>query len=429
MASRRLKQGVGFGVGGVTLLAICHFSAFVDRTIPSVYAPSLKASFALTDTELGTLQGPAFVLVYAIGALATGWRGARLPLGPVLAGCVLLWTTATICFALSSTYEALLVARLGLGLGQAAFAPLGLMALMAAVPADRLAQATSVFTTGSATGRSGGLLIGGALLAAFSTGAAAWLGAEPWRIAILAMVAPNLVLAWLLLRRLGPARLSPPPQGGLREAAARILSHPGSLGLHFLAAGALIILVQAGAAWAPSIVNRSLAMTPAASAVLVGAVVLVAAPAGHLGAGWLLDRVFRRGAGPMGMMTAGGAIAAVGALILAGAHHPVGAVAGLALITAGGGAGALAALAGLPPLSPPRLAGSVTAVYFAFVSLVGAGLGPLVTGVLSDRFFPGERGLGAALAVVVLTAAATTAALGLAAAPRWRRLAKEVQVE
>lgn len=418
---------VEIGLGAVVLLAVCHFSAFVDRAIPSVYAPPLKAAFDITDTQLGVLQGPAFVAVFVIGLLIAGRRGGATP-GPVLAGCMLVWTGATVAFALAPNYETLVGARLLLGLGQAAFAPIALRVLSVGVPVGRQARAISIFTTGSATGRSGALLVGGALLALFSAGGvAAYAGMEPWRAAVLAMAAPNLLLAWFLFQRLKAIGLTVPAQGGLRQAAAWIGRHPASLGLHMIAAGFLIVLTQAAAAWTPSIVNRTLGLEPAASALLVGVVVLVAAPAGHLGGGWLLDRRIAAGGGPASVMSGGALIAAIGGLVLAVSQEPVLAMTGIGLMTLGAGAAALAALAGLQPLCPAPLVGSLTAIYLAWVSLVGTGLGPFVTGMVSDHLFPGERGLGFALAAVMAGAAiaATLAAAG--AGPKWRRLATEVR--
>lgn len=421
-------QRVEFGLGAVALLALGHFTAFVDRAIPSVYAPSLTASFAITDTQLGVLQGPAFVAVYVIGLLIAGRRGGGLAPGPVLAGCMLVWTAATVGFAFAPNYETLVATRLVLGLGQAAFAPFALRALMAGVIAERQARAISVFTTGSATGRSGGLLIGGALLALFSAGGvAAYVGMEPWRAAVLAMAAPNLILAWLLFRRLKVSGLTVPAQGGLRLAATWIRRHPAGLGLHMTAAAFVIILTQAAAAWTPSIVNRTLGLEPAASALLVGVVVLVAAPAGHLGGGWVLDRRIAAGGGPAGVMSGGALIAAFGGLVLAFSHDPVLAMAGIGLMTLGAGAAALAGLAGLQPVCPAPLTGSVTAIFLVWVSVVGTGFGPYITGVLSDRLFPGDHGLGFALAVVMVGAAIAAALAALGAGPKWRRLADEVR--
>src|SRR3546814_17159998 len=85
-----------------------------------------------------------------------------------------------------------------LGFTQAAFMPAALSILsVASHPPPSVAIAA--LTTGSATGRSGGLLLGGALLLMATQLNVADL--EPWRLASLAMVAPNLLLALALLAK------------------------------------------------------------------------------------------------------------------------------------------------------------------------------------------------------------------------------------
>ncbi|MBI1684639.1 MFS transporter [Caulobacter hibisci] len=431
-AQRRPDESPSLDFPLVLLLAAGHFMAFVDRAVPSVYAPALKAGFHLTDTQLGALQGPAFVTLYTIATLATGHRGHRLPRGALLAGSAALWTLATMAMALAQTYAGLLASRLVLGLAQAVFAPTALAVIVASAPAPRLSRWVSVFTSGSSMGRSGALLAGGLALGVFSSGAlhalvpTPWTHA-PWRAAIVLLTLPNLILVVLLAWRLR-GRDETTTQGlGLGAALAHLAARPAGLGLHFLAAGAVILMVQAAAAWAPSIVNRACGLGPAASALLAGLVVLVAAPAGHLGGGWLLDRRRRDGGGPA-LVVAGGAVAAaLGALVLSRAASPALAAAALFLVTAGGGAAALAALAGLQPLSPPALRPAINGLYLAFVTVAGLGFGPLLTGVVSDRWFAGPHGLAMALAVVLALAGSLAALAAFLGAGPWRRLARDLR--
>ena len=58
------------------LLAFGHCMAFIDRYLPAVAAPLLRAEFGLSDTQMGLLNGPAFVVLYVVGVLAS-WPLAR----------------------------------------------------------------------------------------------------------------------------------------------------------------------------------------------------------------------------------------------------------------------------------------------------------------------------------------------------------------
>lgn len=423
----RPDQYSSLDVSGVALLAVGHFMAFVDRAVPSVYAPALKAEFGLSDTQLGALQGPAFVALYVAATLLAGHRGHRLPPAPLLAGAAALWTAATLALAVAPAYEGLMAARLVLGLAQAAFAPTALALIVAAAPSERLSRWVSMFTSGSSMGRSGALLAGGLALGLASSGALQVLGHAPWRTAIVLLTLPNLLLVALLAWRLAKVRPAGENGPGLGIALARIAARPAGLGLHFLAAAGVILVVQAAAAWAPSIVNRACGLPPAQSALLVGAVVLIAAPSGHLAAGWLMDGRLRADAGPALVLAGGLALAVGGAAVLASASTPMIAAIALFLITAGGGGAALAALAGLQPLNPASLRPAMNGLYLAFVTVAGLGFGPLLTGIVSDRLFAGPHGLAMALALVTACAAALAtlaAALGAAA---WRRLAADTR--
>ena len=284
----------------VALLSAGHFLAFVDRALPSVYAPALKAEFNLSDTQLGALQGPAFVLVFALGTLLAGHGGNRLPKNAVLAGCILVWSLATIGFALAAVYGALLGARLILGLGQAAFAPTALAVLVAGVVATGQARSISVFTSGSAMGRSGALLLGGLALGVLSATGATVLGLAPWRAAVLVLIPPNLIVAGLLFWRVKTPLTGKGPTG-LRAALRHVLANPLGLGLHFLAAAGVILMVQAAAAWGPSILNRAQALDPATSAVVAGVMVLIGAEVfiSRMAAGGGVSARAIRAAGPM----------------------------------------------------------------------------------------------------------------------------------
>ncbi|MDZ4365176.1 MAG: hypothetical protein U0943_17605, partial [Brevundimonas sp.] len=97
--------------------------------------------------------------------------------------------------------------------------------------------------------------------------------------------------------------------------------------------------------------------------------------------------------------------------------------------TVGGGGAALVALAAIDPLSPPALKGSMASVYLAIVAVLGSALGPLLTGVVSDRLFPQATGLGLSLVTVMGLASVIVAACALAGRSAWIRLAHATRSE
>lgn len=411
------------GWSAILLLAAVQVTAYVDRALPSVLAPLIKAQFGLSDIQIGALQGPAFSTLYAVGLLAAGHLIAGRNPYRVAALCVVAWTAGGVLFALASDYPAMVMGRVLLGLGQAAFAPAALMLLTAERDPGRRARALSTFTTGSAIGGSAALLVGGAALAAMAGQIV--LGLEPWRTSSLILMVPNLILAVLLWRAgQGMTRASRDDRPGLGEAFRQIGRQRATL-VPIMAAGVFCVLaVQAANAWGSSILHRGFDLTPAVAAMAAGVGVLIAAPLGHLGGGWTLgSRLGQRvGAGPL--MAAGMALAALAALGLAASGTVADAVVGLAGVKVGCGFAAVVVLIEIQSLTEPRLRPQVGAVFLALISLVGVGLGPLMTGAISDYGLPGRTGLAWSLAIVTAAAAIVVISLGLIFAGRWRQRAE-----
>src|SRR3546814_14153630 len=109
------------------------------------------------------LHGSAVIIPYAVGMVAASlWLKSGRPF-LLMALSVIGWTLAAAAFALATSQAGLFAARMMLGFTQAAFMPAALSILsVASHPPPSVA--ISALTTGSATGRSGGLPLGGALL-------------------------------------------------------------------------------------------------------------------------------------------------------------------------------------------------------------------------------------------------------------------------
>lgn len=411
----------------VALLAAVQFAAYVDRALPAVTAPLIRAELGLSDAQIGALQGPAFVALYVVGLLAAGhWVRAANPWRLSLA-CLTIWTLGAAVFALSPGYAGMVAGRILLGAGQAVFVPAALMLIAGQSEAARRARGLSMFTTGSAAGRSGALLLGGAALVWLGGGAA---GLEGWRAASLALIAPNLVLALLLVRAGMSAPPPRPPEshGGLGAALGLVRRRPLAWLSIAAAGGASVFVVQAAGAWAPSLLHRAYDLEPGAAALVFGVIVLVFAPVGHLSAGWLTAA--RGGAGGPAPWIAGAAALATGcAALLPYAAGRLEALALLAGLTAAGGLAAAAVLIGVQAMTPPPQRPAMGALFLAVISVAGVAGGPWLTGLLSDMRAGAAAGAGGglaeALAAAVGGAGGAALVLALAGGRLWRPVAPE----
>jgi MFS family permease len=91
----------------------------------------------------------------------------------------------------------------------------------------------------------------------------------------------------------------------------------------------------------------------------------------------------------------------------------------LSLLVASSGMAAASALIGLQPLTPDPIRGGVNAIFLAAVAVVGVGLGPWVTGVVSDRNIDPQFGLATSLACIVMVVAVVVIPLALWQGRRW----------
>lgn len=407
------------------LLAMGHAMAFTDRSLPAVAAPLLKASLGLSDTQLGMLDGPAFVALYVFGVLAS-WPMARSRHRLYLAaGCIGAWMAGMLLFAVGTQLAVLIAGRALIGLGQAAYVPLALgMIVEHAAPAQR-GRAMAVFTAAAVIGRGAALLTGGAMLAAL----ARWVPAmahQHWRLLFLLMAAPNLVLMLILLTCHEPVAGTPSgPLRPFRVLCSTLGDRPGLLASYLFVAAASVLVAQTLGAWAPSVLQREHGLSPGIAALTFGVALLIASPAGHLVAGTLVDR---RGERLTPLAIAALALLAVIPLLhaLPDAPGASSACVLLALASLAGGTAAVAALAGLPLMLEGTVRDLGLRLFLAFATIAGAGLGPFMAGVVSDGLGAGGNGLSAALFRVCAAAGALGIVVAFLAAPGWRRAAAEV---
>ncbi len=423
-APRRALEVWRASAAPLGLLALTHFLMQADRNLPALILPLLKQRFALSDTALGLLQGPAFVLFFVAATLLAGRVVDRVPQLKVLAGSVLLWTLASIGFGLARDWEQLVACRLMLGVGQAMVAPAALSLIVTRAPADEVGRSVSVFTTGSALGRSGAMLLGGALLALIASPLVRGIfsGLDAWRVLFFLSALPNLAVAvaLLLADREGQTVGAPGRRPSMLLALEQMRVAPLVFAAHLLAAGCVIVLIQAASAWLPTLLQRALSLSAARSGVVSGLIVMIGAPLGHLGGGGVTDFCRRTGRPPSLVIILSLALCVIGAGLLCAPPSLTTIGAGFFLLTVFGGMAAVVFLALYQPMLSTAH-GASNAVFFAATTLIGVGLGPPVIGLLSDRVFgPGQ--LGKALFCTTLAAGLAASLLAWTNRRAWARV-------
>ena len=173
----------------MSLLLVVYTFNFIDRQILSLLMESIKSDLLLSDTQLGFLSGIAFAVFYCtLGIPIARWadRGNRVT---IISLALLVWSGMTALCGLTTNFFQLLLARIGVGVGEAGCSPPA-HSLIADYfsPAER-PKAVSLYMMGVPLGILGGYLIGGWVNEIYG-----------WRIAFLTVGIPGVLLAILVKR-------------------------------------------------------------------------------------------------------------------------------------------------------------------------------------------------------------------------------------
>jgi predicted MFS family arabinose efflux permease len=197
-------MGNSNGVVLLSVLSIVNLLNYVDRISLSLLLEPIKKELALSDGQMGLLSGVAFSLFYALLGIPIARiadRGGKTWLLPL---CVFLWSLMTMASGLATSFVALFLARMLVGVGEAGCSPTSFSIIAENFAPQRRPVAISIFQAGGLLGVSIGMVAAG--FAAEALG---------WRMAMILVGAagiPVAVLAWLTLRGIpeerGPERHS-----------------------------------------------------------------------------------------------------------------------------------------------------------------------------------------------------------------------------
>lgn len=378
--STGLRAGLVFAVSFALLL-----SDYMSRQVLAAVFPLLKADWGLSDGQLGSLGG---VVALMVGLLTFPLSLAADRLGRVrsVVAMAVVWSLATLACGLAANYQQMLLARLFLGVGEAAYGSVGLAVVFSFFPPQQRATITGAFMAGGVFGSFLGMALGGILAAQFG-----W----RWSFAVLAVAGLALAGLYALIVRREPAtgELAGPARLNLRAVAAAVFGSRTAV-LAYVASGLQLFAMGALVAWLTSYFNRAYGLEPARAAV-TGAGFLLIGGVGMIVCGALADRAGRnvRGARPV----LAGTYCLIASVALGLAFLPPAGAAGLVFLglglffTAGasGPAGAMVA-----DSAPPQFHGAALATLTLANNLIGLAPGAAITGLLADRY-----GLQTALAV------------------------------
>lgn len=168
----------------LALLTLTYFFSHMDRYILAILLELIKKDLVLSDTQLGLLSGLAFALFYAGLGIPVARLADRGNRRNIIAVSLALWSGMTVVCGVAQNFAQLLLARIGVGVGEAGSSPPSHSIIADLYPIEKRTSAMAIYTLGVVLGGGFGTLIGSQLAAAYG-----------WRVAIMAIGAPGLLLA------------------------------------------------------------------------------------------------------------------------------------------------------------------------------------------------------------------------------------------
>ncbi|MBY8823563.1 spinster family MFS transporter [Sphingomonas colocasiae] len=354
------------------LIFICNY---LDRQILSVLIPQIKLEFGLSDSRLGLLTGISFALFYVIAGIPLARmadNGSRVNL---LSVCIATWSLCTALCAAATGFWTLLLARIGVGVGEAGCSPTAHSLIADHFPMETRAFALAVYSTAVPVASLIGLAGG------------AWLAEQfGWRLTLVVVGLPGILLAVVAKRLLvEPARSGGSAAGHRLGECLAYLGRTRSLALMALAAAFESFAGFGTMMWLPSYFDRASHLGMTQIGLLLGAATGVLGIVGILGAGLIADRLGRRNRRWNCLLpaTVTGIVCLSQGMAFLFAD-PVAALPFLILPLLALGASGGPINAAVQSVAPMRMRVTAAALLMLVLNLIGYGLGPTFVGVASD---------------------------------------------
>jgi MFS family permease len=271
------------------VLAVVYMFNFIDRQILAILLPSIKVEFTVSDTVLGLLTGTAFALFYVGLGVPIARYADRANRRNLIALAVAIWSGMTAISGAVVSFWQLVLARVGVGIGEAGCSPPAHSMIADMYPPEKRSAAMGVYTLGISAGIMLAYLAGG------------WIAENVgWRQAFFAVGLPGILLALIVrftvqepARGASEQRSDSGAQPSLAEVATFLLRRKSFI---YMAVGSGL------SSWVgysiifnmPSFLVRSFDASQSEIGVWLGLIYGIAGGFGFFMGGYIADRIGQR---------------------------------------------------------------------------------------------------------------------------------------
>lgn len=170
------------------IMMLAYTINIADRYVMSTVLEQIRLDLHLSDGGVAFLTGVSLALFYVSMGIPLSWIADRYNRRNLLAISITLWSLMTTLCGLSRGYIELLLARMGVGVGEAGGTPSCNSIICDYFPAARRPMALTIFCLGAPIGAWIGADMAGAVANAYG-----------WRAAFLVLGVPGILLALLIM--------------------------------------------------------------------------------------------------------------------------------------------------------------------------------------------------------------------------------------
>lgn len=409
---------------GLTL-TILSLSIAAGCAVQAAFGPVqefARADLAMTDLQMGLVQGMAVAVPAALLSIPVGWLADHTNRVRMMVVLALLWSIGAAASAFATSFELLFAARMLSALGLTVVLPVAISIAADLCPPDKRGRSLLLLSMGKVVGLALAFALGGTLFGILSARTEPLFGMAAWRATqlIFAGASALLVLPLLMLRE--PVRQEVANAGaGFRDSMQALWDRRGLLAPLFVGQITVIMADASASIWATPVLMRTYGLQPAEFGGWMGLVLLGSGVVGTIAGGIAADAGLKRGGG-RGLLVGAVIASAIGvpaALFPLMPGVPGFAVLLTALLLAGTATGLITATA-IAVLIPNQFRALCLGSFVVVGSFIGFGLAPSLVTIISERI-GGNGALAPALAGVGLVSSLlslTAFALAARAAPK-----------
>lgn len=389
-----------YGWSMVVLLGVALLFKSIDRNVISILIDDIKADLQISDTQIGLLQGLAVALLYSFLGIVLGRMADLFNRTKVIAVGVAFWSTMNALCGLAAGFWQFFAARVGVAVGEATLGPAASSLVTDCFPKEKLPRAYAFYFGIGALGL--GL---GSVLTGFAYDLAGWLVARDvpligdmarWQVVFILVGLPGVLLGFLFLIIGEPARRQPPgydpkvrDDRKFSEFTAHLKAHKGAYGGLMLSFSLAAACSQILIVWFAAAVMRTWGWSPSETGKWIGFSLMFAIPISVFVGGaileyWLKKKRYECFAW-MGLIACAG-MGSFGILAML-MPTPELAITFAALAMVFNGLPAAAGLTSFNLITPNRMRGQVTGLFYFLVNVIGTVLGTMALPLVTDYVF------------------------------------------